>query len=131
MDTISRHAGTNKKLTTKDSKGNVYALLETASTDCEVASLELRSEDGETENCGLQVAGATLRDTEEQATKKTSESREREKTETGVRSARKLQLTTSLPEEVERHGLVAPGGVSTQTATEMVKRKHQTTNVSN
>ena len=131
MDTISRHAGANKKLTTKDSKGNVYTLLETASTDCEAASLLLRPEDKERESCGLQVAEAPLRDTKEQGIRKTAERGEEEKRETDARSARKLQLTASLPAEVEGYGPMAAGGVSTQAATEMVKRKHPSANVSN
>ena len=117
MDAISKHAETNGKPTRKDVHGNMYILLETASTDCETTPVVARDE--KETGSGDDQVGSVGHTGEQGSCDKTTEKRGGEKS---TRRSRSVRLTTSLP--------AAGESMSTYAATEMAKRTHTNTNVS-
>ena len=116
MDTIQRHK--HRKPTLKDEKGNMYTLLETASTDCEIMPVAPTTEP---EERGERHKVA--------APDKSSE-RGNDGQDSSESTAKRNSLTASLPTEVDKCVPVRTGGVSTRTATELARRKDPDANVS-
>ena len=141
LDAISqKHTETSGKVTTKDSKGNTYVLLETASittaeTEFPSVAPGEKKEEAERERDDRETSGeksATQQNGGESVGSKSSR-----------RNGAGSRLTSSLPAGDGEKCAPVPvgsvsggggGGVSTQTATELARRKDisrlQNTNVS-
>ena len=137
LDAIGQqHAETNGRVTTKDSKGNTYVLLETASvTTAESAFPQVST----TEKKELEHEGGVGQETSGDKPPAQGNGGETTGSKSGRRTSGGGHLTSSLPAESEKCAPVTSGsvsgggGVSTRTATELASRKdsrHQNTNVS-
>jgi hypothetical protein len=134
LDTIGQqHAETNGRVKTKDSKGNTYVLLETASvTTAESEFPQLST----TEKKKLELEGGVGQETSGDKPAARGNGGETTGSKSGRRTGGGGHLTSSLPAEsapVTSGSVSGGGGVSTRTATELASRKdlrQQNTNVS-